>query len=146
MSVHYYEHIAFQSKGKSTILLKIKRLTQAVVLSENDTSLSAKRFGPWGAGRDGDRLSLGQREGSWHIAKLTGSMQTWWEGPREQQDEASLGMRMLLPEEGWHVALLGQGIGQQAKPGLACIWLGPAGVQAAEQRLQQSLLQFPGME
>lgn len=46
----HYLYIVSWSKEKSTILLKIKRLTQALVLSWNDTSLSEKQFGSWGAG------------------------------------------------------------------------------------------------
>lgn len=103
-------YIVSRSKEKSTILRKTKRLTQALVLPRNDSSLSEKQFGPWGAGRRRDAHSRweGRRTDG------TGSHQTGHTGELAGRASESSTMR---PVWGWRHRLCGNRSGRVALSG-----------------------------
>lgn len=83
--LHYYLYIISRSKEKSTILLKIKTLTQALVLLKRHQP-EWEAVGPWAAGRWWKcLLSLARGEAKW-----PGKPQEWgnkgskWRGLQEQ--------------------------------------------------------------
>lgn len=71
----------------------------------------------------------GRREGSWRVAKQTGSMQTWREGPESSRVRPVWGRERCFssPEGVWHCRDKPPG------PGPACHVAGPAGARAAGQ-------------
>lgn len=96
-----------------------------MVLSRNDSSLSEKQFGPWGAGRQGDIHALTGRkvrgtEGAGSDLKGK-TRRPGRKGLREQHCEAVWGWRHLLHENkgGWvalvRTRLQDRGAGQQKR-------------------------------